>query len=89
MYVNELEPIPNALDAADPSDLYVDALAEYPYMMTTEDTAAFLGQTTQAVTQYLREGSMRGVKSGRSWRIPKKMLIEYLYENTNTAHECA
>ena len=76
----------SALCAADPNGFYVEALAEYPYMMSAEDVAGFLGQTPQAVTQYLREGCMMGVKAGRYWRIPKKMLIDYLYANTNSAN---
>lgn len=86
MQENTLMPDESALKAADPDGLYVEALAAYPYMMSAEDVAEFLGQTPQAVTQYLRERQMRGVKSGRYWRVPKKRLIEYLYANTNTAH---
>ena len=83
------EPNVFALAEADPGGLYLEALADYPYMMSAEDVAGFLGQTPQAVTQYLREGCMQGVKAGRYWRIPKKMLIEYLYDNTNTSHKSA
>lgn len=87
MQSRALEPDVKALEAVDPNGLYINALAEYPYMMSAEETAAFLGQTPQAVTQYLRAGAMQGVKTGRCWRIPKKMLIEYLYRNANTGRE--
>jgi len=83
MYGSASEFNVGALHAADPRGLYIEALSEYPYMMTPEDVAQFLGQTPQAVTQYLREKCMRGVKTGRFWRVPKKMLIEYLYDHAN------
>lgn len=82
---NNLEPDSDILAAADEDGVYIGALAGYPYMMTVDNAAEFLGQTRQAVTQYLREKRLRGVKSGRSWRIPKRFLIEFLKSNENTA----
>lgn len=83
MSSNGLQPDFRALKAADPDDLYVEALSPYSYMMSVHDAAEFLGQTDQAVTQYLREGALRGIKCGRFWKIPKKLLIEFLYGNQN------
>lgn len=36
-------------------------------MMTVQDVVQFLGRTNQAVSQYLREGSLHGVKSGKPY----------------------
>lgn len=83
MVSNGLKPDLQALRSADPDDLYVEALSPYSYMMSVHDAAEFLGQTDQAITQYLREGSLRGIKCGRYWKIPKKLLIEFLYSNLN------
>lgn len=82
---NGLQPDEEILAAADEDGVYVGALSGYPYMMTVDNVAEFLGQTRQAVTQYLREKRLRGVKSGRSWRIPKRFFIEFLKSNENTA----
>lgn len=79
-----LKPDINALKRADRDGLYIEALEDYPYMMTVEDAAVFLRQTRQAITHYLREGKLGGVKSGREWRIPKRLLIEFLYQNDNS-----
>ena len=79
----EIVPEANALREADKDGLYLDALAQYPYMMTVDNVAEFLGQTRQGITLFLREGRLHGVKSGRSWRIPKTRFIEFLYENEN------
>lgn len=72
-----------ALRKIDPESQYIDALASYPYMMKPDDVAGFLGLTRQAVTRLLREGSMRGVKSGSAWRVSKYSLIRFLKDNEN------
>lgn len=72
-----------ALRRLDPECEYVEALTPYPYMMRADDVAEFLGQTRQAVTGFLREGTLRGVKSGSSWRISKYALIKFLKANEN------
>lgn len=72
-----------ALHKLDPDNEYVEALAPYPYMMKPDDVAEFLGQTRQAVTGFLREGALRGVKSGSSWRISKYAFIKFLKQNEN------
>lgn len=76
-----LRPDNAALEAADRDGIYIEALSGYPYMMTVDNAADFLGQTRQAITQFLRVGRLHGVKSGRVWRIPKTRFIEFLYEN--------
>lgn len=78
-----LKPDYEALRAADPDGMYIEPLSCYPYMMTVENASEFLGQTKQAITLYLREGRLKGVKSGRAWRIPKCRFIEFLYKNEN------
>ena len=70
-----------ALHELDPENQYIDALAPYPYMMRPDDVAEFLGLTRQAVTRLLREGSMRGVKSGSIWRVSKYSLIRFMKDN--------
>lgn len=83
MNAETLKPNYEALERADKDGIYIEALACYPYMMTVENAAEFLGQTQQGVTQFLREGRLHGVKSGKFWRIPKTRFIEFLYQNEN------
>jgi hypothetical protein len=71
-----LKPDYEALRAADPDGMYIEPLSCYPYMMTVENAS-------EAITLYLREGRLKGVKSGRAWRIPKCRFIEFLYKNEN------
>ena len=72
-----------ALHGLDPENEYVEALGAYPYMMKPDEVAEFLGQTRQAVTGFLRDGTLRGVKSGASWRVSKFALIKFLKDNEN------
>lgn len=85
MQQRTLSPDIEALERADKDRIYIEALSCYPYMMTVENAAEFLGQTQQGVTQFLREGRLHGVKSGKAWRIPKTRFIEFLYQNENAA----
>ena len=78
-----------ALRNADPDGLYLEALAPYDYMMTPREVGELIGQSQQAVTGYLRSGSLGGVKLGNAWRIPKKMLVEYLYAQSNDGSDPA
>ena len=73
------------LSAADPDGLYIEAIEDYPYMMTTVDVAEFLGQTRQAVSKYIRTGRLRGVRMGSVWRVPKKALLEFLYDSSTAS----
>lgn len=72
-----------ALRMADRDGMYIEPLSCYPYMMTVDNASEFLGQSKQAIALYLREGRLKGIKSGRSWRIPKCRFIEFLYTNEN------
>ena len=85
MNAETLKPNYEVLEQADRDGIYIEALSAYPYMMTVENAAEFLGQTSQGVTQFLRDGKLHGVKSGRLWRIPKTRFIEFLYENENAS----
>lgn len=71
------------LKESDPKGLYIGPLSRYDYMMSPEEVGDFLGQSSQAVTNYLRSKELIGVKAGGRWRIPKKCLIEFMYENAN------
>jgi excisionase family DNA binding protein len=51
---------------------------EEPEYETAEEVAARLRLHLETVRQLLREGKLPGVKIGRSWRIRRKDLEEFL-----------
>lgn len=53
-------------------------LTEYPDLLTAAQVAKILGITRQRVYRMVDEGYFYGVKLGRSYRISKLRLIDYL-----------
>lgn len=52
--------------------------SEYPDVLTVPDVCKILGASDKTVRRYLRSGELRSLKVGRSYRIPKLFLMEYL-----------
>ena len=52
--------------------------SEYPDVLTVPDICKILGASDKAVRRYLRSGELRSLKVGRSYRIPKLFLMEYM-----------
>ena len=52
--------------------------SEYPDVLTVPDVCKILGTSDKTVRRYLRSGELRSLKVGRSYRIPKLFLMEYM-----------
>jgi len=52
--------------------------SEYPDVLTVPDVCKILGASDKTVRRYLRSGELRSLKVGRSYRIPKLFLMEYM-----------
>ena len=52
--------------------------SEYPDILTVPDVCKILGASDKTVRRYLQSGELRSVKVGRSYRIPKLFLMEYM-----------
>lgn len=52
--------------------------SEYPDVLTVPDVCKILGASDKTVRSYLRSGELRSLKVGRSYRIPKLFLMEYM-----------
>ena len=51
---------------------------EYPDVLTVPDVCKILGASDKTVRRYLQSGELRSFKVGRSYRIPKLFLMEYM-----------
>ena len=52
--------------------------SEYPDVLTVPDVCKILGASDKTVRRYLQSGALRSLKVGRSYRIPKLFLMEYM-----------
>lgn len=51
-----------------------------PLMLKTEQAASILNVSRKHLNDLLREGSLRGVKVGTTWRIPRAAILEMVGE---------
>lgn len=51
-------------------------------MLTVKEVAAYLKVSENTVYNYLNRGELNGVKVGRSWRITRASIRDYLTRNT-------
>lgn len=51
---------------------------DYPDVLTTKDTREILGVSTKTLLQLIHAGQLRSIKVGRSYRIPKLYLLQFL-----------
>lgn len=66
------------LQEADPENLFIPALAAYPYMMTPDQISEFTGLSSQGVRKVLARGDLHGTRIGNRWLVPKLSLLRYL-----------
>ncbi len=52
-------------------------LSELPEFLTPKQVAVLFQVKERTVTHWLRNGLMRGVQIGHTWRIPKRAIEEY------------
>ena len=60
-------------------------LTEYPDLLSAEDVVKILGVSRQYVYQMITDGALFGVKIGKSYKVSKIRLIEYLICENKTA----
>lgn len=59
-------------------EVYKAVLKEYPDVLSPEETAKALGVSTKTVYLHLQSGTIKHIKMGRSYKIPKVHLLTYL-----------
>lgn len=55
---------------------------EYPDILTAEEACEALRMGYNALYSLLSSGKLKGYRNGRTWRIPKEALKEYILENS-------
>lgn len=56
-------------------------LDNYNDILTVEETCEALRMGYNAIYSLLKKGKLKGYRNGRTWRIPKLAVIEYIKEN--------
>lgn len=64
-----------------------NTLAEYPDVLSPEDVQKILGIGRNAVYRLLTDGTIKSLKVGRRYLIPKLYLLEYMYPEFNFEKE--
>lgn len=57
-------------------------LEEYPDILTVEEACEALRVGYNAMYDLLNSGKLKGYRNGRSWRIPKIAIKEFILENS-------
>ena len=60
-------------------EVYQSVLTDYPDVLTVEQLSAALGVSTKTGYRLIKEGEIRHLRIGRSYRIPKAHLLTYLH----------
>jgi len=58
-------------------------------LMTTPEVAKVLRLTDKGIRDLIRGGTLRAVRVGRSWRVPRGALQAFLNDNATTTTEGA
>ena len=53
---------------------------DYPDVLSAEEAAEAFRARENAIYRLLNEGKLKAFKNGRTWRIPKDALKEYIKE---------
>ena len=53
---------------------------DYPDVLSAEEAAEALRIRENAIYRLLKEGRLKAFKNGRTWKIPKEALKEYIKE---------
>lgn len=59
---------------------------EYSDILTVEEACEALRVGYNAMYELLNSGKLKGYRNGRTWRIPKISLNEYIIENSKLRH---
>ena len=67
-------------------DLYHMMFPDYPDIVTVAQLQKMLGISRHAAYDLLTDGSIRGLKLGNAYKIPKINVIRYVVENGAQDH---
>lgn len=59
---------------------------EYSDILTVEEACEALRVGYNAMYELLNSGKLKGYRNGRTWRIPKIALNEYIIESSKLRH---
>ena len=59
-------------------EIYRSVLRDYPDVLDVNQVGAILGISTKTVYRMLREGSLASLKVGRTFKVPKLYLLQYI-----------
>ena len=57
--------------------------SEYPDILTVAETCEVLRIGNNAIYELLNSGALKAYRNGRTWRIPKQSVIEYIRAQSN------
>jgi len=57
-------------------------LEEYPDILTAEEACEALRVGYNAMYDLLNSGKLKGYRNGRTWRVPKLAIKEFILENS-------
>ena len=57
---------------------------DYPDILTVAETCEILRIGNNAIYELLNNGSIKAYRNGRTWRIPKQSVIEYICAQSNS-----
>ena len=57
---------------------------EYPDILTVTEACEILRIGNNAIYELLNNGSIKAYRNGRTWRIPKQSVIEYICAQSNS-----
>lgn len=66
----------------DTKSYYSEIFVDYPDVVDVEQMAKMLGVCTKTAYKLLRDKTVKSIRIGRSFKIPKWNVIIYLLENT-------
>jgi excisionase family DNA binding protein len=66
-----------------------DNFTERTTLLTVEEASQTLKVHPDNLREYLRNGTIEGIKVGRAWRISQRALIEFIEKNTRKAGQSA
>lgn len=55
--------------------------SDYPDILVPEDLCEMLRMGSNAVYELLNAGKIKAFRNGRTWRISKQAVIDYILEN--------
>ena len=62
---------------------------DYPDILSPEEAAEALRIGENAIYELLNEGKLKAYKNGRTWRVPKEAVKEYVIALSKIAQSCS